>query len=166
MLAAIETCTPTTYVSLAGTHPGSAAANDHRYAYRTASRTRARRDNTLRGGEWSRFDVEVYDTLDVSLGALATLPVSINDYTHVAPLVLDPAPAYGERSDRARRDRGSSTSRPQTTRPGLRRVLLRKFPYAVIYTVRPDHTLVLAVMRCSQHPDYWRGRPTGGTKSG
>jgi toxin ParE1/3/4 len=50
--------------------------------------------------------------------------------------------------------------------PGLRRVLLRKFPYAVIYTVRPDHTLVLAVMRCSQHPDYWRGRPKGGPKSG
>ena len=30
--------------------------------------------------------------------------------------------------------------------PGVRRVMLRKFPYAVIYTLEPDRVLVLAVM--------------------
>jgi plasmid stabilization system protein ParE len=42
---------------------------------------------------------------------------------------------------------------------GVRRVLLKKFPYAVVYTVEPTRILVLAVMHFSRHPAYWLGRP-------
>ncbi len=42
---------------------------------------------------------------------------------------------------------------------GIRRVMLKKFPYAILYTVRSDHVLVLAVMHFSRHPEYWHGRP-------
>jgi toxin ParE1/3/4 len=43
--------------------------------------------------------------------------------------------------------------------PGIRRVMLKKFPYAVVYTVTPERVLVLAVMHSSRHPAYWHGRP-------
>lgn len=42
--------------------------------------------------------------------------------------------------------------------PGFRRVLFRRFPYALIYTLEVDHALVLAVMHHSRRPGYWRGR--------
>jgi plasmid stabilization system protein ParE len=40
----------------------------------------------------------------------------------------------------------------------IRRGLVRRFPYAVYYSIEPDHLQVLAVMHCSQHPDTWRSR--------
>jgi toxin ParE1/3/4 len=43
--------------------------------------------------------------------------------------------------------------------PGVRRVMLKKFPYAVVYAVKGDRVLVLAVMHFSRHPEYWHGRP-------
>lgn len=42
--------------------------------------------------------------------------------------------------------------------PGIRRVLLRRFPYALLYALDGDHALVLAVMHHSRRPGYWRGR--------
>jgi toxin ParE1/3/4 len=42
--------------------------------------------------------------------------------------------------------------------PGIRRVVLRRFPYALIYRVTPDEALVLAVAHHSRRPGYWRGR--------
>lgn len=43
----------------------------------------------------------------------------------------------------------------------IRRRLTRVFPYAVLYAVEPDHVLVVAIMHCHQHPDYWRNRASG-----
>jgi toxin ParE1/3/4 len=40
----------------------------------------------------------------------------------------------------------------------LRKRPLRGFPYRVIYQVRGDHVLIVAVMHERQRPEYWRDR--------
>jgi plasmid stabilization system protein ParE len=40
----------------------------------------------------------------------------------------------------------------------VRRVLTRKFPYSVIYTVVGNTVLVIAVFHSSRNPMIWRGR--------
>jgi len=40
----------------------------------------------------------------------------------------------------------------------LRRVLVRRFPYAVVYLITPEELAVLAVAHHSRRPDYWRSR--------
>jgi hypothetical protein len=42
--------------------------------------------------------------------------------------------------------------------PGVRRVVLRRFPYALIYAIKPQEILVLAVAHHSREPGYWHGR--------
>jgi plasmid stabilization system protein ParE len=39
-----------------------------------------------------------------------------------------------------------------------RRVILRRFPYIVIYRVLPDRVEILAVAHGRRRPGYWRGR--------
>jgi plasmid stabilization system protein ParE len=41
---------------------------------------------------------------------------------------------------------------------GTRRVILRCFPYLVIYRVQPDRVEILAVAHGRRRPSYWRGR--------
>lgn len=43
-------------------------------------------------------------------------------------------------------------------RKGARKLLVRRFPYLVIYRVLPDHVLVLAVGHQRRHPDFWLER--------
>jgi plasmid stabilization system protein ParE len=40
----------------------------------------------------------------------------------------------------------------------IRRRLLRRFPYALLYTVKPDGIRILAVMNLRRRPTYWVGR--------
>ena len=40
----------------------------------------------------------------------------------------------------------------------VRRCRLRRFPYSVIYQVRRDLILILAVAHSRRNPDYWRDR--------
>ena len=40
----------------------------------------------------------------------------------------------------------------------IRRRFVRRFPYAVIYTIRPDMIRVLAIMNLKLRPAYWSGR--------
>ena len=40
----------------------------------------------------------------------------------------------------------------------VRRRLLRRFPYAVIYRARPGGIRVLAIMNLKRRPHYWVGR--------
>ena len=40
----------------------------------------------------------------------------------------------------------------------IRRRLLRRFPYALLYSVSPDSVRVLAVMNLKRRPGYWIGR--------
>ena len=39
-----------------------------------------------------------------------------------------------------------------------RRAYCRRFPFAVVYTERDDHVLVLAVMHQRRRPGYWKSR--------
>lgn len=40
----------------------------------------------------------------------------------------------------------------------VRRRLCRRFPYALLYTVREDRIRILAVMNLKRRPAYWVGR--------
>ena len=44
----------------------------------------------------------------------------------------------------------------------LRRVLVRRFPYAMLYLVEPDRIEVLAVFHGARDPREWRRRVGGG----
>jgi plasmid stabilization system protein ParE len=39
-----------------------------------------------------------------------------------------------------------------------RRIVGKRFPYAVVYVEQADHLLVLAVAHSKRHPDYWLKR--------
>ena len=41
---------------------------------------------------------------------------------------------------------------------GFRRVLVRRFPFSIIYFVEPGQIVVVAVAHQSRRPDYWRTR--------
>jgi len=43
-------------------------------------------------------------------------------------------------------------------RGSIRRRLLRRFPYALIYKIKPQCIRVLAVMNLKRRPTYWIGR--------
>ena len=40
----------------------------------------------------------------------------------------------------------------------LRRLLVPKFPYGLLYRVEPERIYVIAVMHLHRRPDYWRSR--------
>ncbi|MBF0265498.1 MAG: type II toxin-antitoxin system RelE/ParE family toxin [Gammaproteobacteria bacterium] len=40
----------------------------------------------------------------------------------------------------------------------IRRSLVHRFPYGILYSVEQDKILVLAVMHLHRHPDYWKDR--------
>jgi toxin ParE1/3/4 len=40
----------------------------------------------------------------------------------------------------------------------VRRCLVNRFPYGVLYSVEQDRILVLAVMHLRRDPDYWKER--------
>jgi len=42
--------------------------------------------------------------------------------------------------------------------PTTRRLLLRRFPYGIIYTLRNDRVLVIALMHRSRNPIRWQER--------
>jgi plasmid stabilization system protein ParE len=46
----------------------------------------------------------------------------------------------------------------QEVRPGVRKVLVRRFPYKLIYSVRGDTLRIIAVAHGHRKPDYWVDR--------
>jgi len=40
----------------------------------------------------------------------------------------------------------------------IRRVLVQRFPYGVLYSVEEQGLLIVAVMHLHRSPSYWRGR--------
>jgi len=40
----------------------------------------------------------------------------------------------------------------------LRRLLVPKFPYGLLYRVEPEHVYIVAVMHLHRRPGYWRSR--------
>ena len=43
-------------------------------------------------------------------------------------------------------------------RDSVRRRLLRRFPYALLYKIKPSGVRILAVMNLKRRPTYWVGR--------
>lgn len=43
-------------------------------------------------------------------------------------------------------------------RGDIRRVLLRRFPYKLLYSIETDHLYVIAVAHQHRMPNYWVGR--------
>jgi toxin ParE1/3/4 len=46
----------------------------------------------------------------------------------------------------------------EEVRPGIRKILLRRFPYKLIYSVVDDAVYIIAVAHGRREPDYWVGR--------
>lgn len=46
----------------------------------------------------------------------------------------------------------------QDIRSGIRRALVRRFPYAVYFAVEGDVVVVLAVLHVNRNPDEWQRR--------
>ena len=46
----------------------------------------------------------------------------------------------------------------EEVRPGIRKILLRRFPYKLIYSVTDDVVYIIAVAHGRREPDYWSGR--------
>jgi plasmid stabilization system protein ParE len=40
----------------------------------------------------------------------------------------------------------------------VRRYLVHRFPYGLLYTIESDQVLIVAVMHLSREPGYWRHR--------
>lgn len=40
----------------------------------------------------------------------------------------------------------------------LRRILVRRFPYGLLYISNPDGIFIAAVMHLHRRPNYWKGR--------
>ena len=43
-------------------------------------------------------------------------------------------------------------------RPSVRRCVLRRFPYSLVYAVEADYVLVIAVAHHKRRTQYWAGR--------
>jgi len=41
----------------------------------------------------------------------------------------------------------------------LRRLLVRRFPYGLLYRLEPKGIFIVAVAHLHRRPNYWRGRP-------
>lgn len=46
----------------------------------------------------------------------------------------------------------------QMIEDGVRRHLVKRFPYGIYYCVEDDCIMIYAVMHLSRHPDYWKDR--------
>lgn len=42
----------------------------------------------------------------------------------------------------------------------VRRCLLRTFPFGVLFRIRKDQLVIVAVMHLTRDPDYWKSRNT------
>jgi plasmid stabilization system protein ParE len=47
---------------------------------------------------------------------------------------------------------------PRPTRPEVRQLRLQKFPYNLVYQIRSDGAVIVAVAHTSRRPDYWSHR--------
>lgn len=41
---------------------------------------------------------------------------------------------------------------------GVRRIVIHQFPFAIVYAVKTDVIIILAVMHTSRRPGYWKNR--------
>ncbi len=60
--------------------------------------------------------------------------------------------------DLAVRDVHDNPERWPILRDDIRRRLVHRFPYALLYRVDADEIIIQATMHLHRRPDYWRGR--------
>lgn len=60
--------------------------------------------------------------------------------------------------DAAVRDIGANPSRWPIIRSDIRRRLIHRFPYALLYRVDSDEVVIQATMHLHRRPDYWIDR--------
>ncbi len=72
------------------------------------------------------------------------------------------APGLGgdflDKIDSAVQDIGAHPERWPIIRMNIRRRLIHRFPYALLYRADPDEVVILATMHLHRHPDYWVDR--------
>jgi plasmid stabilization system protein ParE len=72
------------------------------------------------------------------------------------------APGLGDdfldKIDAAVLDIGENAERWPVVRLNIRRRLVHRFPYALLYRVDPDEIVIQATMHLHRHPDYWLNR--------
>ena len=72
------------------------------------------------------------------------------------------APGLGDdfldKIDAAVRDIGTNPSRWPIIQSDIRRRLIHRFPYALLYRVDPDEVVIQATMHLHRRPDYWIDR--------
>lgn len=68
------------------------------------------------------------------------------------------AAAFLRELDHALGTMSEAPERPAAYLHGTRRVLLRRFPFAVVYRLTSDEIQVIAVAHGRRRPGYWRAR--------
>ena len=63
-----------------------------------------------------------------------------------------------DKIDAAVEDIRQNPERWPIVRADIRRRLVHRFPYALLYRVDPDEIIVQATMHLRRRPDYWLGR--------
>jgi toxin ParE1/3/4 len=66
--------------------------------------------------------------------------------------------AFLEEVDRCLQSIQAAPEAGAILRGTVRRRLLRRFPYALLYKIRPSGIRILAVMNLRRRPTYWVGR--------
>lgn len=94
----------------------------------------------------------------------------VNFLPAAASEAVDAAEWYGERETRladefrscldaaVRAIQQEPLAFPVVHGSAVRRILTKRFPYSIIYTVTDDAILVIAVFHSSRNPIVWRGR--------
>ena len=63
-----------------------------------------------------------------------------------------------DKIDAAIQDISENPERWPIIKDNIRRRLIRRFPYALLYRVDPDEVIVQATMHLRRRPDYWFNR--------
>ena len=66
--------------------------------------------------------------------------------------------AFLDGVDRCLRSIAEHPDAGQILQGSVRRRLLRRFPYALLYKIKPSGIRILAVMNLKRRPNYWVGR--------
>ena len=66
--------------------------------------------------------------------------------------------AFLEEVDRCLRSITEQPEAGQILQGSVRRRLLRRFPYGLLYKIKPSGIRILAVMNLKRRPNYWVGR--------
>ena len=94
-------------------------------------------------------------TVDFHDAALGEADAAAERYAERDPAVAD---AFAVELERALQHIRDGPERWPIESGGARRVLLRRFPFKLVYVVEPDRCVVLAVAHWRRRPGYWKPR--------